>query len=122
MWLPSVYLILLSLLPTSFAVSEPPEKPIDPECTVTSPFSENFFDLRKLRRVPDSDPPQTDWFVKGQDYGANFSINICGPVLADVSADGVTNGGVAAYYEMNGTVYSIGYTCPRPFDEPEMPD
>jgi cation-dependent mannose-6-phosphate receptor len=109
MRLSSVFVVLLSLLPPSFAVSEPPEKPNDPECTVTSPFSENFFDLRKLRRVPLSDPPQTDWFVKGQDYGANFSINICGPVLADVSADGVPDSTIAAYYEVNGTVHSIGY-------------
>ncbi|KAA8905728.1 mannose-6-phosphate receptor binding domain-containing protein [Sphaerosporella brunnea] len=114
MWLPSVCVVLLSLLSASLAVSEPPEKPIDPECTVTSPFSENFFDLRKLRRDRTANPPQTDWFVKGQDYGANFSLNICGPVLADVTAEGVPKGAVAAYYEMNGTAYSIGSVSASP--------
>lgn len=111
MRLPTQYLLLigLSLLPATLAVSEPPEKPVDPECTVTSPFSENFFDLRKLRRLPDMLPPQADWHVKGLDYGANFSINICGPVLTEISPEGANDDAVGAFYEKNGTVYSIGY-------------
>ncbi|KAI5853464.1 mannose-6-phosphate receptor binding domain-containing protein [Tricharina praecox] len=110
MRLPTQYLLLigLSLLPATLAVSEPPEKPVDPECTVTSPFSENFFDLRKLRRLPDMLPPQADWHVKGLDYGANFSINICGPVLTEISPEGANDDAVGAFYEKNGTVYSIG--------------
>lgn len=109
------YLLLLGLLAPVVARSSPdtPEKPVDEECTVTSPHSENFFDLRKLRRTQDLTPPQVDWEVKGLDYGTNFSINICGPVLADTSgAEGVADdlrSAVSAFYEKNGTIYSIGY-------------
>jgi len=109
MRLPSQYLLLfLWLLPFSLAASEPPEKPVDPECTVTSPFSENFFDLRKLRRHK-ATPPQTDWHVRGLDYGANFSINICSPVLADIAPEGANGDAAGAFYEKDGKVYSIGY-------------
>ena len=116
-----VWLSLLGLLPAAILAEDPPggskpakpAKPVDPECTVTSPHSENFFDLRKLRRLSHATPPQTDWIVKGLDYGANFSINICGPGIADASgAQGVgeeARGSVAAFYEMNGTMYSIGF-------------
>ena len=117
------WLSLLGLLPTTILAEDPPRagdskpkkpaKPVDPECTVTSPHSENFFDLRKLRRLSNATPPQSDWIVKGLDYGANFSINICGPVIADTSgAQGVgeeARGSVGAFYEMNGTMYSIGF-------------
>jgi hypothetical protein len=117
------FLGLLGLLPRTLLASEPPDdskkppKPIDPECTVTSPHSENFFDLRKLQRehVPKKGPPQTDWIIKGLDYGANFSINICGPVIADASrVEGISEkekDAVGAFYEKNGTMYSIGFVC-----------
>ncbi|KAI5814685.1 mannose-6-phosphate receptor binding domain-containing protein [Pyronema omphalodes] len=93
-------------------------KPKDAECTVTSPYSENFFDLNKLKRTPGAAPPQMDWQVKGLDYGANFSINICAPVLADTSkVEGIDEAGranVGAYYEKNGTIYSIGSVSTTP--------
>ncbi|KAF8251841.1 mannose 6-phosphate receptor domain-containing protein, partial [Wilcoxina mikolae CBS 423.85] len=92
--------------------------PTDPECTVTSPHSENFFDLRKLRRDPNAKVPQTDWIVKGLDYGTNFSINICGPVIADATGvegvDESKKSAVGAFYEMNGTMYSIGSVSASP--------
>ena len=111
---PLALLLLLGIIAAvdGRAGSDSPVKPLDEECTITSPHSENFFDLRKLRRSPDLTPPQADWQVKGLDYGANFSINICGPVLADTSAvEGVADDKLAlvsAFYEKNGTKYSIG--------------
>ncbi|KAI5804485.1 mannose-6-phosphate receptor binding domain-containing protein [Geopyxis carbonaria] len=121
MRLPTAPLLLLAAIAAIAAASpDDPKKPAkdpDPACTVTSVQSENFFDLRPLQRVPDHAPPHHDWLVKGQDYGANFSINICGPVLAAAGAraDGVPAGtNVSAFYEMNGTVYSIGSTSTAP--------
>lgn len=93
----------------------PPQKNPDDECTVNSPFSESFFDLRPLRRVPQHEPAHHDWIVKGQDYGANFTINICGPVLSEAASkvDGLGEDGVgrnvSALYEKDGEVFSIGY-------------
>ena len=110
-------LLLLSHALADSSSSPPPEddkskKNQDPECAVTSPHSENFYDLRKLRRVSSHTPPHTDWFVKGQDYNANFTINICAPVLSDTSyiddVDESLRGNVSAFYEKNGRMYSIG--------------
>jgi len=86
---------------------------------VTSPHSENFYDLRKLRRVPSHTPPHSDWFVKGQDYNANFTINICAPVLSNTSyvsgVEELQRGNVSAFYEKNGTMYSIGSASSKPY-------
>lgn len=120
-------LFLLSAVSAAAAVagaadSDPPpaEDPnTDPECTVTSPFSNSFFDLRPLRRVPSHDPPQHDWIVKGQDYGANFTINICGPVISDIKIKNLDEKGknVSAFYEKDGEQFSIGYASPCVHEE-----
>lgn len=113
LFLSTLKLTTASPAPAPTSLSTPENT--DEECTVTSPFSESFFDLRPLRRVPDHDPPHHDWTVKGQDYGANFTINICGPVLSKAAGkvDGLGKEGVgknvSALYEKEGEVFSIGY-------------
>jgi len=53
------------------------------------------------------------WHAKGYDYGANFTINFCGPVVEEL--DDVVDlekslwKNVSAFYEMDGKQYSIGY-------------
>jgi cation-dependent mannose-6-phosphate receptor len=52
----------------------------DLPCTATSHASGHFFDLRGLIRAYPADT--TDWVVRGQDYyPANFTLNICAPLL-----------------------------------------
>ncbi|TGZ85676.1 mannose 6-phosphate receptor domain-containing protein [Ascodesmis nigricans] len=114
----SAFSFFVSAVIASYTETPPPDNSHDdPECTVTSPFSESFFDLRPLRRLPDRDPPHHDWVVKGQDYGANFTINICGPVLSDIEIEDLGEKGqnVSAFFEKDGEQFSIGSvsTAPR---------
>lgn len=123
-WLVSLLLLLrssglataesvLEKAPAKAPTKAPADKYVDPECSVTSPHTENFFDLRPLRRVPDMTPPHKDWTAKGQDYNTNFTINVCGPVLADKAhvegVDEAARMNVSAFYEKGGKIYSIGY-------------
>lgn len=90
----------------------------DPLCTVTSPHSGNFFDLRPLIRTPGKTPPHTDWLAKGLDYNSNFTINICAPVLADTSdvegIKGDARKNISAFYDKDGERFSIGFVFSVP--------
>lgn len=88
-------------------------------CTATSTVG--FHDLRKDTAVappehgakPKSGVPTADYLARGWDYPANFTLNICAPVVKPVK-DVVGLGGsgawknVSAYYELEGKVYSLG--------------
>jgi hypothetical protein len=53
-----------------------------------------------------------DWIINGHDYGHNFTVNICEPVLADYSdVVGVTDRtNVSGFYlDGHGNKISIGY-------------
>ena len=82
--------VVSSLLPRT----DKPKKEPDPDCTTTNPSTGEFFDLRPLIRH-ESDKyrllsrrsltTRTDWPINGHDYGHNFTLNICEPVLSDYS-------------------------------------
>lgn len=57
----------------------PPHVPDDPPCTAHSHASGNFFDLSPLVRAYPADT--ADWAVRGHDYPANFTLNVCAPLL-----------------------------------------
>ncbi|OAA64389.1 vacuolar sorting receptor [Niveomyces insectorum RCEF 264] len=61
---------------------------------------------------PKAGVPTADYAARGHDYGANFTLNICAPVVAPVTnvvgVDRAHWGNVSAYYEHNGEVYSLG--------------
>jgi cation-dependent mannose-6-phosphate receptor len=114
-------LALLTLL-TAHSVSAEEKKPTPPKpCTVRSTTTGSFFDLSSLKLVSPQDSkdklttPANSWLVKGYDYGANFSMNICGPVveaLEDVV--GVKEGlwqNISAYYQKDGKTFSMGYVA-----------
>jgi cation-dependent mannose-6-phosphate receptor len=93
----------------------PPLKP----CTIRSAESGRFFDLSALRLQPakDKDKPGKNeaadsWQARGYDYGADFRLNFCGPVVEKVEKfDGVDSAlskNVSAYYEKGDTTYSMG--------------
>jgi cation-dependent mannose-6-phosphate receptor len=109
-------LLLLASARYARAASDKPLKP----CTIVSPTTERFFDLNPIRRMPLEDgqkKPKGDsdgsWHARGYDYGANFTLNICGPVVEelhdvqDLDKDLWQN--VSAFYEVGKKVYSIGY-------------
>lgn len=90
-------------------------------CTVISPTSERFFDLTPLRRLPptESDTPGArkdaeagSWHARGYDYGANFTLNFCGPVVEQLDAvqdlDKDMWKNVSAFYEQGDRQYAIG--------------
>lgn len=57
-----------------------------------------------------------DWHAKGWDYKANFTLNICDPVVKEVKdVVGVDKDlwrNVSAHYTMDGKTYSIGFVSP----------
>ena len=66
---------------------------------------------KKNKKSKDEDEGSS-WHAKGYDYGANFTVNFCGPVVeqldkvVDLDKDLMRN--VSAYYEQDGKTYAIG--------------
>jgi cation-dependent mannose-6-phosphate receptor len=123
MHLPHSLLALISLILIpyrAFAVSDSP-KPTNKPCTLHSPSTGSFYDLRPLQILPSTgkDARNDSWHAKGYDYGANFTLNFCGPVIEklqdvnDVSEYSWRN--VSAFYRTtDDEVYSIGQQSADP--------
>ncbi|KXJ94877.1 mannose-6-phosphate receptor binding domain-containing protein [Microdochium bolleyi] len=91
-------------------------------CTATS-GSGAFYDLRADIAVPAKEDgskpkdslhrPTSDYKPRGWDYGANFTLNICAPVVEpfdnvkDIEEGHWQN--ISAYYQLKGEVYSLGF-------------
>lgn len=93
------------------------EKPLKP-CTIRSPSSGAFFDLNSLHINPPGEDARKDdhiesWHARGYDYGHNFTLNFCGPVVEELDdVEGVSKSlwkNVSAFYTVGSTTYSIGY-------------
>lgn len=116
--LPSLFVLLACSLSCVTAASDKPLKP----CTVVSPTTERFFDLSGLRRTlpkdgdkdkdKKKDGDEGSWHAKGYDYGANFTVNFCGPVVEELSdvqdLDKDLWRNVSAFYERGDRQYAIG--------------
>ena len=108
-------LVLLSYGLT--AVNAASDKPLKP-CTIVSPTTERFFDLNGLRRTlpkegeKKKDADEGSWHAKGYDYGANFTVNFCGPVVEELNdvrdLDKKLWRNVSAFYERGDRQYAIG--------------
>ncbi|KAI1484360.1 mannose-6-phosphate receptor binding domain-containing protein [Biscogniauxia mediterranea] len=117
------YRAILSLLClTSTALASDADKTSSSTpCTATS-ASGAFFDLRPDVAVkPKADgskpsnshgAPLVDYHARGYDYGANFTLNICGAVVEPVEdVKGLEESkwqNVSAYYVSKGDIYSLG--------------
>ncbi|OCL10616.1 mannose 6-phosphate receptor domain-containing protein [Glonium stellatum] len=99
-------------------------RPIKP-CTIRSSSTDRFFDLNPIHiSLPETgkkahkDDKTDSWHAKGYDYGANFTINFCGPVVEElddvVDLDRRLWKNVSAFYEMGGKQYSIGLQNSEP--------
>ncbi|KAH9906396.1 mannose 6-phosphate receptor domain-containing protein [Xylariomycetidae sp. FL2044] len=111
---------LLALL--SAPVAADAEKTATAERCTASSTSGAFFDLRPdvaLKPNPDGSKPAhskgapiADYHARGYDYGFNFTLNICDPVVEKVdNVVGVDEGkwqNISAYYVSKGDVYSLG--------------
>jgi cation-dependent mannose-6-phosphate receptor len=88
-----------------------------PACIATSVSSGAYFDLRPDIARHDGESKSKygvtkDYHARGYDYGKNFTLNICGPVLEPVKdvagVDKSEWANVSAYYTYHDKVYSIG--------------
>jgi len=111
--------LLAYALPALAASSSDDSKGSHAACTIRSPTSGAFFDLNPLHVTLPSDPKKVakdarteSWPARGYDYGANFTINFCGPVVEDLKdVVGIEESmwkNVSAFYEFDGKTYSIG--------------
>ncbi|KAJ5897555.1 Vacuolar sorting receptor (Mrl1) [Penicillium tannophilum] len=97
-------------------------------CVAHSPTSGLYYDLNPIS----ISPPQTkngkkvsqedrdeSWPAKGHDYPANFTLNVCAPVIENftdvvgVPASRWQN--ISAFYEQHGKIYSLGEQRSDPF-------
>jgi cation-dependent mannose-6-phosphate receptor len=118
----ALYLSLTSADPHALPAPAPaPAKQTDTPrvpCTIRSPTSGAFFDLNPLHILPPSEskskhPRATSWNTTGYDYGYNFTLNFCGPVIEDLKkVEGIEEEGlrnVSAFYrDGEGRVFSLG--------------
>jgi len=115
--IPLLSALLLLLSPTRAADSKPP-KALQP-CTIISPTSGSFYDLNSIAVLPQQEGKKAhsedrleSWHARGYDYGANFSINFCHPVvekLEDVIGVEEENWkNISAFYIKGKRTYSIG--------------
>ncbi|KAI9369013.1 mannose-6-phosphate receptor binding domain-containing protein [Aspergillus egyptiacus] len=96
-------------------------------CVARSPTTGLYYDLNSLTVQPlptDAEktrksPRDESWHAKGYDYNANFTLNICGPVVEElkdvVGVEEKQWQNVSAYYEKEGKTYSIGQQASEPF-------
>lgn len=111
---------LLALLSFTSSVAAASDKPLKP-CTAISPTTQRFFDLNPMHRsAPEKDSKKKkskdveegSWHARGYDYGANFTVNFCGPVVEEldsvVDLDKDLKRNVSAFYEQGGKTYAIG--------------
>lgn len=120
--LPSAFLAVLSLVGGAVAV-EADKTTTAEACTATNPKSGAFFDLRPdiAVKLPSdgskvkSGVPTKDYKINGYDYGWNFTMNICAPVVEEISSvrgeiKSEQWGNISAYYTVKGDTYSLGFS------------
>ncbi|KAF4119306.1 cation-dependent mannose-6-phosphate receptor [Geosmithia morbida] len=90
-----------------------------PACTATSSTGSGaYFDLRPDIAYPDDgdrahkSASHKDYLSRGYDYGKNFTMNVCGPVVEPITGvvgvDEDQWADVSGYYISDGAIYSIG--------------
>jgi cation-dependent mannose-6-phosphate receptor len=104
---------------SGLSTAESTEKATPVPCTVHSPNTGLYHDLRPISlTVPDLDKKSSrtaraeSWQSRGYDFNANFTINICAPVVEDIkNVVGVEKSqwqNVSAFYIKDEKTYSIG--------------
>ncbi|MCJ1386563.1 Cation-independent mannose-6-phosphate receptor CI-MPR [Xylographa soralifera] len=115
------YTLILALCFSSAQAAD--SKPLKP-CTITSK-SGLTFDLNTIAVQPLHDGKKAhksdredSWHASGYDYGSNFTLNFCAPVIEElekvVGVDEHLWRNVSAFYTRRGKTYSIGQTSTAP--------
>ena len=111
---------LLSLLcSVTFAADKKELKP----CQIFSSGNGNFYDLNTITVQPLKDHKKAhkddrteSWHARGYDYGVNFTMNFCAPVIEKLEdVVGIKDDlwkNVSAFYTHDKKTYSIGYALP----------
>ncbi|KAF9895364.1 Cation-independent mannose-6-phosphate receptor CI-MPR [Aspergillus nanangensis] len=119
-------LLVLLASPIATASDSSSGEVISP-CVARSPTTGLYYDLNALSLAPPStdddksrkNTREESWRAKGHDYNANFTLNVCAPVVENiedvVGVDSARWGNVSAYYEKEDKVYSIGQQASQPF-------
>lgn len=113
--------VISILVSPIFAADSKPLKP----CTIKSPLTGDFYDLNAITVHPLKDHKKAhkddrieSWHARGYDYGTNFTLNFCAPVIEKldnvVGLDRALWQNVSAYYEVKGKKYSIGQASAEP--------
>lgn len=79
-----------------------------------------YYDLNTITVLPPTEHKRAhkdelphSWKAKGYDYGTNFTINFCAPVIESLeNVVGVEESlwkNISAYYMFDGKTYSIGW-------------
>lgn len=114
-----LYYSLAFVLPVLGASSDDSKKAAHAPCTIRSPTSGAFFDLNPIHiEFPQAGSKKAasarneSWTARGYDYGANFTLNFCGPVIENLTnVVGVEEKrwqNISAFYQLDGKTYSIG--------------
>ncbi len=108
--------LLLPLIPSTLALTD--SKPAPKPCTIHSPSTGSYYDLRPLdlflqQTSKPKDSRTESWHARGYDYPANFTLNFCGPVIEPLrDIDGIPESrwqNVSAFYKTDkDKTYSIG--------------
>ncbi|BDD59332.1 hypothetical protein MAP00_004542 [Monascus purpureus] len=121
--------LLLSYLSPIRAASDPtnPKETLSP-CVARSPTTGLYFDLNGISLSPpelkDGEKARKharkdSWHARGHDYGANFTINFCAPVLENlkdvVGVEKARWKDVGAFYVKDEKTYSLGQQASDPF-------
>ena len=118
----STYAQSLSLLFLSGALAADSKAP--KPCTVSSASRAVTYDLNPMAVLPPKpgkkthkDDREESWHARGYDYGSNFTLNFCEPVIEElenvVGVDEKLWRNVSAYYTDRDRTYSIGYVMQR---------
>ena len=112
--------LLLRTIPALSTSSSTSEEPKDLKpCTIYNPSNGNFYDLNTITVHPlenhkkaHKDDRIESWHARGWDYGTNFTINFCAPVIESLDdVEGVKDDlakNVSAFYKVGDKTYSIG--------------
>jgi hypothetical protein len=114
------FLLSTAALVFSAAAATTDKKPLPTKpCTIKSPLSGAFFDINPLHVELPKDTsssksaPVESWHSRGYDYGANFTLNFCAPVVEELrDVEGVESSlwkNVSAFYVKDRKTYSMGY-------------
>lgn len=117
---PALLALLFSLTgPGLVAAADADKTTSSTPCTATSALGA-FYDLRPDMAVKADDKakhrkrgaPTVDYHARGWDYGSNFTVNVCAPVVkTPENVRGLDKGAwqnISAYYVSKGDVYSLG--------------